>query len=79
MWPRELTMDETFDMLVFPLLTRSLGLADQEDVDRYSHPADRARLLIYAPMPREFFVTDPHFISQRGNVLYSLEVFEPES
>lgn len=79
MWPRELTIDETFDMLVFPLLTRSLGLADQEQVDQYSHPSDRARLLIYVPMSREFFVTDPRFISQRGNVLYSLDVFEPES
>ena len=42
-------------------------------------PDDRVRLLVYAPMPEELFVEDEVFGTQRGYVLYSLDVFPPES
>jgi hypothetical protein len=67
-----------FEGMFYVLLTRSLELADQKEVDEFSLPPDRARLLIYAHLPENLFVTDPRFSRQNGYVLYCLDVFEPE-
>src|SRR5262249_39194454 len=77
--PREPTQADVFEALFNPLLTRSLELADQVEVDDFSLPPDRVRLLIYAPLPESMFVKDQRFTRQDGCVLYSLDVFEPES
>jgi hypothetical protein len=77
--PREPTKADVFEALFNPLLTRSLELADQAEVDDYSLPSDRVRLLIYAPLPESMFVKDQRFTRQDGCVLYSLDIFEPES
>jgi hypothetical protein len=76
--PREPTQADVFEALFNPLLTRSLELADQVEVDDFSLPPDRVRLLIYAPLPESMFVKDKRFARQDGCVLYSLDVFEPE-
>ena len=77
--PREPTQADVFEALFNPLLTRSLELADQVEVDEFSLPSDRVRLLIYAPLPESMFVKDQRFATQDGCVLYSVDVFEPES
>ena len=73
---REPTRDETFKGMFYVLLTRSLELVDQQEVEQFSLPPDRARLLVYAPLPESLFVTDPRFNRQSGYVLYCLDVFE---
>ena len=60
-------------------VARGARLADQVEVDDFSLPPDRVRLLIYAPLPATMFVKDQRFTRQDGCVLYSLDVFEPES
>jgi hypothetical protein len=75
---REPTMNDVFQAMFFPLLARSLDLADQLEVEQFSLPPDRARLLIYAPLPASMLVKDARFKKQDGYVLYSLDVFEPE-
>lgn len=75
---REPNRDEMFDGMFHVLLTRSLELVDQHDVEHFSLPPDRARLLIYTTLPENLFVTDPRFTRQDGRVLYCLDVFEPE-
>ena len=75
---REPTLQETFEGMFYVLLTRSLELVDQDEVDKFILPPDRARLLIYAPLPESLFVTDPRFNRQNGFVMYCLDVLEPE-
>ena len=72
------TMNDVFRAMYYPLLARDLGLNDQFDVEQYSMPPDRTRLLIYAPLPASMHVQDARFVKQDGFVLYSLDVFEPE-
>jgi hypothetical protein len=75
----EPTETDIFQALFFPLLARSLEIVDQLEVEQFSLPGDRVRLLIYSPLTSIFFVKDPRFVNQRGYVLYSVDVFEPES
>ncbi len=75
---REPTMNDVFKAMFYPLLARSLDLTDQLEVEKFSLPPDRARLLIYAPLPASMQVKDARFTKQDGYVLYSLDVFEPE-
>ena len=75
---REPTREEILDGMFHVLLTRSLELVDQQEVEQFSLPHDRARLLVYAPLPESLFVTDRRFSRQFGHVLYCLDVFEPE-
>jgi len=80
-WPAvkpEPTTLDVFDNLFFPLLTRSLDLADQRAVESFSLPTDRVRLFVYAPMPSGLFLKDARFAVQQGFVLFSLDIFEPE-
>ncbi len=74
----EPTQTDVFEALFFPLLARSLDLADQLEVDRFVLPPDRARLLIYAPLPPALRTKDARFGEQTGYVLYSIDLFEPE-
>ncbi|MGE5193551.1 MAG: hypothetical protein ACM3U2_13740 [Deltaproteobacteria bacterium] len=75
---REPTMTDVFEAMFYPLLARSLDLADQLEVEAFSLPHDRVRLLIYAPLPPALFTRDARFEKQEGYVLYCLDVFEPE-
>jgi hypothetical protein len=75
---REPTTTDVFRAMFFPLLARSLDLADQTEVEEFSLPHDRARLLIYASLPTEFHTKDARIEKQDGYVLYCLDVFEPE-
>ena len=76
--PTEPTSDDMFGGMFYVLLTRGLELVDQGEVEQFSLPPDRAKLLVYAPLPKNLFVTDPRFSRQHGFVLYCLDVFEPE-
>jgi len=75
---RDPKRDEVFSGMFYVLLTRSLELVDQQEVEQFSLPPDRARLLVYSPLPESLFVTDPRFSRQSGYVLYCLDVYEPE-
>ncbi|HEY2252831.1 MAG TPA: hypothetical protein VGH74_17285, partial [Planctomycetaceae bacterium] len=75
---REPNREELFQGMFYVLLTRSLELVDQQEVEQFSLPPDRARLLVYAHLPESLFVTDPRFRRQSGYVLYCLDIFEPE-
>ncbi|MFN0051972.1 MAG: hypothetical protein ACKV0T_07260 [Planctomycetales bacterium] len=75
---RDGSPDELFAWLYTPLVARSAGIGDQRDALDFALPEDRVRLLIYAPMPKELFLQNERFDSQRGYVLYSLDVFPPE-
>jgi hypothetical protein len=75
---REPRLDEMFEGMFHVLLTRSLELVDQQEVEQFSLPPDRARLLIYAPLPESLLVADPRFSRQHGRVLYCLDIFQPE-
>jgi len=75
----EPTQTDEFEALFFPLLARSLDLTDQLEVDQFALPPDRARLLVYAPLPAALMTKDARFTTQIGYVLYSVDVFEPES
>lgn len=76
--PREPTSNDVYRVLFYPLVARSLDLADRLDVEQFVLPFDRVRLLIYAPLPAGLMVKDVRFVTQDGYVLYSLDVFEPE-
>jgi len=75
---RDSSRDEMFSGMFYVLLSRSLELVDQQEVEQFTLPPDRARLLVYAPLPESLFVIDPRFNRQSGYVLYCLDVFEPE-
>ena len=75
---RQPTQADVFEAMFFPLLARSLDLADRREVEDFHLPHDRARLLIYAPLPPELFAKDARFEKQIGYVLYCLDLFEPE-
>jgi hypothetical protein len=77
--PPEETMTDVFQAMFYPLLARSLDLTDQLEVEQFALPPDRAHLLIYAPLPATMTVRESKFTKQDGFVLYSLDVFEPES
>ncbi len=68
---------ELFEGMFYVLLARSLELADQKEVEEFSLPSDRARLLVFSPLPDKLKVTDQRFGRQDGYVLYCLDVFEP--
>lgn len=70
---------DIFEDMFYPLLARCLELDDQKEVNEFVLPEDRVRLLVYAPLPENLFVTSPKFRRQDGYVLYSLDLFEPES
>jgi hypothetical protein len=75
----EPTAKQVFRSLFNPLVARSLDLVDRKDVEQFVLPFDRVRLLIYAPLPAEYRAKDERFVTQDGYLLYSLDVFEPES
>jgi hypothetical protein len=75
---REPTQTDVFEAMFYPLLARSLDLADRHEVEDFRLRHDRARLLIYAPLPPELFAKDARFEKQIGYVLYCLDLFEPE-
>lgn len=75
---REPTIKDVYQAMFFPLVARSLDLADQLAVEQFSFPPDRARLYIYAPLPAALLEKEAVFVNQDGYVLYSLDVFEPE-
>lgn len=73
------TPQNLFAGLFEPLVARSVNITSQRDAQKFALPDDRVRLLVYAPMPREMFVNNQKLGTQRGWVLYCLDVFPPES
>jgi hypothetical protein len=65
--------------MFYPLLARCLELNDQKEVEFFVLPTDRIRLLVYAPLPETLHLSNPQFDRQHGFVLYSLDLFEPET
>ena len=73
------TQTEMFHSEFYPLLARNLDLTDQLEVEQFALASDRARLLIYAPMPPGLHTQEARFTRQNGYVLYIVDVYEPES
>jgi len=69
------TPQELFEGLAKPLVARALDIGNSRDARNFKMPDDRVRLIVYAPMPEEFFVSDPRFGTQRGYVLYVYDLF----
>ena len=61
-----------------PLVLQSLSLNSRAAAATYSLPEDRVRLFLFAPMPPSFHIRDPRFNRQIGQVLYAIDVFQPE-
>jgi hypothetical protein len=76
---RDAKPDEIFEDMFYPLLARCLELDDQKEVELFVLPEDRLRLVVYAPLPENLFVSSPRFQQQNGFVMYSLDLFEPEA
>lgn len=68
-----------FARLYEPLVARSVNVTSYRDARKFALPDDRVRLLVYAPLPAELFVKNEAFAAQRGWVLYSLDLFPPET
>jgi hypothetical protein len=78
-WPESRqTSSDPFGALFLPLVARACGITRQRDALEFSLPEDRVRLLVYAPMPRAFFVQDEQFAAQKGAVLYCFDILLPE-
>lgn len=73
------TPDEIFHGLYRPLLARACGVNSLRDARKFALPANRLRLVVYSPMPPEFFVKNERFSGQRGFVLYCFDVTPPDS
>jgi hypothetical protein len=77
-WREPKNVDILAEMF-YPLLARCLEMDDQKEVDFFVLPPDRIRLVVYAPLPETLQLSNPHFDQQHGFVLYSLDLFEPET
>jgi hypothetical protein len=73
------TPEQRFRDMLVPLLARNLGVSKREEIDTFFLPDDRIRLFAYAPMPETFFTDNQRFGKQQGYVLYSFDVFKPET
>jgi hypothetical protein len=73
------TAVECYRLLFGPLVARNLGLRTQWETMGFVLPPDRARLFVYAPLPDSFRIQDDRLNRQDGYVLYSLDLFAPES
>lgn len=71
--------EEIFRELLKPLIARSLNLTGQTAPGVLSIPAGQVRVYVYAPAPDELSVQDRRFGRQAGYVLYSTDLFAPES
>jgi hypothetical protein len=69
---------DPFDALFLPLVGRACNITRQRDALQFALPEDRLRVLVYAPMPTEFFAQNEQFVTQKGAVLYCFDVFLPE-
>jgi hypothetical protein len=72
------TEEERFVNLYSPLFATSLNLKKRSAANTFSLPDDRVRLFVFAPMPESFQVSGNELGSQRGYVLYTIDVFEPD-
>lgn len=66
--------EEAFKTLCEPVIARSLQLYGRKDVERFTLPADRVRVFVYAPMDAAFFAKTDRFDKQLGYVLYCVDV-----
>jgi hypothetical protein len=77
--PRDPKPADILAEMFYPLLARCLELNDQKEVELFVLPPDRIRLVVYAPLPESLQLSSPQFNRQNGFVLYSLDLFEPET
>ncbi|MGH7128721.1 MAG: hypothetical protein ACREIV_09130, partial [Planctomycetaceae bacterium] len=61
-----------------PLIARSLNLNNLKSEEEFELPADRVRLIVFAPMPENFHIQNDQFGRQSGHVLYLIDVVRPE-
>jgi hypothetical protein len=69
------TPRQLYQSLHLPLVARACDLVSHRDLHEFALPEGCLRLLVYAPMPAEFFAKDARFDAQRGMVLYCLDLF----
>jgi len=70
----ERTAEQRFRDLFFALVTRSLNIQALADAQNFRLSPDQLRLIYYADLPAELMVQNPRFPSQKGKILYSLNV-----
>jgi len=71
--------DKRYDALIKPLIARGLGLQDGDSVQKFELLDDRVRVFVYGALPEELYLKNDRFTRQRGRVLYSIDLFGPES
>lgn len=72
------TPEELYAALFLPLVARACNVSSDRAALDFHLPDDCVRLLVYAPMPPELFVDNERFGTQRGTVLYCLDIPFPE-
>jgi hypothetical protein len=73
------TPDQLYSAMFLPLVARACSVTSERMALDFALPEDRVQLLVYAPMPAEMFVENSRFTTQRGYVLYCLDVLPPDS
>ena len=71
-------MAGVWEVLVNPLIARSLNLRTQADAQAVRWSPDRVRLMYVADMLPELLVQNPKFTSQKGKTLYCLDLALPQ-
>ncbi|HUG93115.1 MAG TPA: hypothetical protein VML55_19900 [Planctomycetaceae bacterium] len=61
-----------------PLIVRGLALGRPGELKTYRLPLDRLRLFIFAPLPQELLIDNPALGRQAGQVVFTVDVFQPE-
>jgi hypothetical protein len=74
----ELNSSDLFGAMFLPLVARACNISRQREALNFALPDDRARVLVYAPMPKAFYLQNERFGAQRGYVLFCFDVFPPE-
>jgi hypothetical protein len=55
----------------------SNNLEKPSDADRFQFPANRARLMILAPIPDQLKITDQRITGKQGRVVYLIDILSP--
>jgi hypothetical protein len=73
------TANNTYSLLASVLLTRMLGILNEDDANSFELPPHRAKVLMYAPLPDTMRLKSEKFGNQNGRVLYVFDLELPTS
>ncbi|MFO0919109.1 MAG: hypothetical protein U0872_12440 [Planctomycetaceae bacterium] len=68
------TIEQRFRGLFFPLVTRALDIQSLADAQNFRLSSEQLRLIYYTDLPAELMVQNPRFPSQKGKILYCLNI-----